>query len=342
MPAIACPCGSTPSSASSATAPGISPSPHALSIGPARGSRTTTSSPARAACRAVARPTGPPPATTRSRIGDASAAGAAAASRGRRSRRGSGRRAAPALSTVKTSAVIQARVHERQRDALDDDRDVVGVARAAGRGRERPAPARARRSRGCSTAGRGWRCTTSAAPGRRPPARASTRPAAAGTSGRRDPRLDQRADQQPGVQHDHERVVPLPGLDAAALAGSTRRCAWRRPARPAARAPTSADQDGERDQAGHDASARSSTSSEQKPGPIAISMPWLPGARRPLAQGVLEDVQHRGRGQVADRGPASPRSAATAVAGHLERVLAAPRSPWGRRGGRPTSRCRRG
>ena len=31
------------------------------------------------------------------------------------------------------------------------------------------------------------------------------------------PRLDQRADEQPGVQHDHERVVAPAGLDAAAL-----------------------------------------------------------------------------------------------------------------------------
>ena len=65
--------------------------------------------------------------------------------------------------------------------------------------------------------------------------RASTRPATAGTSGRRDPGLDQHADQQPGVQHHHERVVPAARLDAAALACSRRRCASRRPARPAAR-----------------------------------------------------------------------------------------------------------
>src|SRR3954466_11058344 len=69
MPARGRPAGSTPSAARSATAPGISPSPQALSTGPGRGSRTSTSSPARAAYRAVARPTGPPPATTRSRTG---------------------------------------------------------------------------------------------------------------------------------------------------------------------------------------------------------------------------------------------------------------------------------
>src|SRR6478736_10256556 len=69
MPESGRPWGCTPRPASSATAPGISPSPHALSIGPVRGSRTTTESPARWACRAAARPTGPPPATTRSCTG---------------------------------------------------------------------------------------------------------------------------------------------------------------------------------------------------------------------------------------------------------------------------------
>src|SRR3954447_10019826 len=54
------------SSARAVTAPGINPSPQALSTGPGRGSRSSTSRPARAAYKAVAIPTGPPPATTRS------------------------------------------------------------------------------------------------------------------------------------------------------------------------------------------------------------------------------------------------------------------------------------
>src|SRR6478672_7574452 len=69
MPAMGRPCGCTPSAASSATAPGIRPSPHALSIAPERGSRTTTDRPARWAWSAAASPTGPPPATTTSYIG---------------------------------------------------------------------------------------------------------------------------------------------------------------------------------------------------------------------------------------------------------------------------------
>ena len=40
---------------------------------------------------------------------------------------------------------------------------------------------------------------------------------APGTSGRRTHASTSIADQQAGVQHDHERVVALPGLDAAAL-----------------------------------------------------------------------------------------------------------------------------
>src|SRR3954453_20557832 len=58
----------TPSFRSSATAAGIRPSPHALSITPCLGSRTTTSSPERAAYNAVASPNGPPPAPPRTRM----------------------------------------------------------------------------------------------------------------------------------------------------------------------------------------------------------------------------------------------------------------------------------
>src|SRR5687767_11382911 len=127
MPAIRCPAGSTPSAARSATAPGISPSPQALSIGAGRGSRTTTSSPARAAYNAVARPTGPPPATTRSTgsgIDD------------RRSVPGQRRqggvlnpdadRQQPGVEDGEDGRGDPRGVHERQRDALEHDRDVVG------------------------------------------------------------------------------------------------------------------------------------------------------------------------------------------------------------------------
>src|SRR3954465_111901 len=75
MPVSGRPWGRTPSPASAATAAGISPSPQALSITPSRRSRTSTSRPARAAYSAAARPTGPPPATTRSRTDDLRPAG---------------------------------------------------------------------------------------------------------------------------------------------------------------------------------------------------------------------------------------------------------------------------
>src|SRR3954464_6304267 len=68
MPVTGWPVGGAPGAVSAATAPGISPSPHALSMTPPRGSTTATSRPARTAYMATARPTGPPPATSRSRI----------------------------------------------------------------------------------------------------------------------------------------------------------------------------------------------------------------------------------------------------------------------------------
>src|SRR5579875_1119660 len=66
MPRNGRPAGSTSSEASSARPPGISPSPHALSIGSSRGSATITESPRRRACNAAANPPGPPPAISRS------------------------------------------------------------------------------------------------------------------------------------------------------------------------------------------------------------------------------------------------------------------------------------
>src|SRR4051794_27586341 len=57
------PAGSTPRRSSKGTAPGIRPSPHALSITPSRGSTTTTLRPASRASIAEASPTGPPPTT---------------------------------------------------------------------------------------------------------------------------------------------------------------------------------------------------------------------------------------------------------------------------------------
>ena len=120
------------------------------------------------------------------------------------------------------------------------------------------------------------------------------------------------------MQHDHEREVPEAVLDATAL--------------PAPRGvagrddelgdPLEADQrhqDGERDEPGHDA-ALSSTSSEQKPGAHRHQDAMAAGGRRALAQGVLQDVEHRYRGEVAHPGQRLPGQS-DRLTRHLERVL---------------------
>jgi len=61
MPRSGWPSGVTPMAVRRRTAAGITPSPHALSTGAARGSVTVTDRPASAQRIAVARPTGPPP-----------------------------------------------------------------------------------------------------------------------------------------------------------------------------------------------------------------------------------------------------------------------------------------
>ena len=95
----------TPSAASAATPPGMSPSPHALSTGAARGSTTTASIPASAAWMAVASPAGPPPATSTSITSvDGRSAARASASFSQRIRTTS----SAAFSTVNASAVTQA------------------------------------------------------------------------------------------------------------------------------------------------------------------------------------------------------------------------------------------
>src|ERR1700679_3827133 len=60
------PAGSTPSAVNWASPQGITPSPHALSMGSSRGSATITESPCRPACNAGASPPGPPPTMSRS------------------------------------------------------------------------------------------------------------------------------------------------------------------------------------------------------------------------------------------------------------------------------------
>src|SRR3954447_4711552 len=66
MPRNGAPLGCTPIAASASTADGIRPWAPALSAGVPRGSTTVTVIPARRARMATARPTGPPPATSRS------------------------------------------------------------------------------------------------------------------------------------------------------------------------------------------------------------------------------------------------------------------------------------
>src|SRR5919202_596336 len=66
MPRNGAPSTATPSRPSAATALGMRPSPHALSTGPVRRSRTATDMPASDPSIAVASPAGPPPTTRRS------------------------------------------------------------------------------------------------------------------------------------------------------------------------------------------------------------------------------------------------------------------------------------
>src|SRR5215203_6496048 len=101
----------------------MSPSPQALSIVPSRGSTRATSRPARAAYRAVARPTGPAPATRRSRIDRAPR------------QEGQGRILDPdpngqqdGIGDGEHDGGEPGGVHEGQGNSLDDDGDVVRVA----------------------------------------------------------------------------------------------------------------------------------------------------------------------------------------------------------------------
>src|SRR5690554_5087493 len=260
-----------PSAARWATPAGMTPSPHALSTTPARGSRTTTLSPAAAACSAVASPAGPPPATTRStsatrrhRGGQGPVLGADPHREERRVGHGEDEGGDPGV------------VDERQREALDDDGDVVRVAQppvAVGpAGHERQVrhdddagvPARPERR----DAPPAQRLGPEGEREHDPPDRRHERPVG-------DPHLDEAADEQAGVEDDHDRVVPGAALRPAAGEG---------PAgvalgddelgEPLERDRT--DEHGEQDLRRHVASR--STISRLNPGPIAIMSPWLPGA----------------------------------------------------------------
>ena len=157
-----------------ATAAGISPSPQALSTGSARRSTTSDREPARGRHRS------PRPARPDRRRRPGRRRRSQSRPRSRRRRRGQRPVLAadphgeqPGVEHGEHQRRHPGRVHERQRDALGDDRDVVRVPQPPVRARGRPAAARARRSPGCSSAPPASRCTTSAAPAPRARRRAS-------------------------------------------------------------------------------------------------------------------------------------------------------------------------
>ena len=212
MPRNGTPAGATPSRVSAARAGGIRPSPHALSTGSGRRSSTTTDIPARAASTAVPSPTGPPPTTSRS------------ASRWLTPVRSPRRRAAfstrsrtrrmTAFSTREQRRGHPAGVHQRQREPLDHDGDVVGMpepaVRAAGDQREpgddddAGVPARPERGDAPPAQGLGAEREHEHRPAQPGQERAVG-----------DQHLDDAADQQPGVQGHHRREVAAPGLHPA-------------------------------------------------------------------------------------------------------------------------------
>ncbi len=91
--------------------------------------------------------------------------------------------------------------------------------------------------------------------------------------GTHQPGLDEHPDEQAGVQHDHGRVV-LPAELAAAVLEAPGGVALGDHQLGQPLDTDEGDEDREEREARHRSSgARSSTSSEQKPGPIAISSP---------------------------------------------------------------------
>ena len=127
---------------------------------------------------------------------------------------------------------------QRERDALDHHRDVVGVAERTGTAR-----------RDGRQAGHddhpGVPALTER--GDAPPAErlgehddgSIDQASALGDVRAPDPGLDQSTDEQARVQHDHERVVPETRSRRRPAPCSTPRCAWRRPARRRRSRPTS-------------------------------------------------------------------------------------------------------
>ena len=212
MPRSGWPSGATPSAASRRTAAGSTPSPHALSTGAVRGSATVTDRPRSAQRIAVARPTGPPP-TTRTSI---------------MTPRAPRRSAASALHLAADPHRQQRRVEhrerrrgdprrpgQRQRESLDDHRDVVRVGEPAVRSRPHQRfPGQHDHARRPALAERGDAPPAQRVRGHRhgqhrPAERGDERPVP-------EQRLEHAAGDQPHVQRDHHGEVPEAVLRAAA------------------------------------------------------------------------------------------------------------------------------
>ena len=345
-----------------ATAPGIRPSPQALSMAVGRGSTTDDVQPGAGAVEGGGQPGRDrrPRSAGRSR-------------RGARRRDGGGARSRPPSVRAAFSQPIRTRsssgvehgeaerghpgrVHQRQRDPLRRRPPRSWGGAAAGTGPPvtsgRPGTTITR----VFQRGRGWRCTTSAGPGR-PRRRASIDQPSSGTerpAGHQG--LHHAARQQRGVQDDHDRVVA-----AAVLATAPRQAP-----RGVARDTTS--------------SARRSTATtdEQQVQATAVSevrevgrwkefMKFMEFTEAPAQQDELgaEARTHRQQ-QPGPPGGGGPRAgcpsstcrteaderlptaasdrrvSATVELGKPQRVARARRGSWGRRDGRSTRRRRRG
>src|ERR1700733_2289011 len=274
MPRKGIPAGSTPSDTSSAKPPGIRPSPHALSIGSFLGSATITESPCWRAFIAEARPAGPPPTISRS----ASYVICAAPRR-------SGRRVVrvaqcgvldpdphPQQQPVRqreNNGCQPCRVHQWQRNPFGDDCHIVRVVQK---------PVRTSSYQGRVGHHDDQGVPPSAQRRYTPPAQHLTgcrhgehRPSQPTDKGPvQAPHFDDAAQQQRRVEGDHHRIVTVTKF-LAALAKSPSRIAfgYEQLYQPF-------DADGQNQQVIH-VYQLSSTSSAEKPGPMAIISPREPG-----------------------------------------------------------------
>ena len=190
----------------------------------------------------------------------------------------------------------------------------------SGRGRGAPAGAGDDDDAGVPLAAEGGDAPPPQGLATRAPARASASRAPAGTAGRRSHDLGHAADEQAGVEHHHDRVVPRPVstppcVDAhAALRFETTSSASRS-------SPTSTTSSGEPGSCGRLQSAAQQHQLGAEAGAHRQQHARTSRARAVVGEHVGEDVQHRGRAKVADRGRASARSTPSASRSSLERLL---------------------